>query len=74
MVQKAEITVEHFSNGITLRWKDLENASPSSKALATNGQEALIIGKEVWNDVSDIFDNYPFDEVIIKLEYIIKKK
>lgn len=69
MIQKAEIVVEWFAQGITVRWEDVDGKVDSSKALAIHGTECGVIGKEIWDDVKEIFDHSLTDKVRIKLEY-----
>ena len=70
MNKKTEIVVEKFAQGITLRCKDPRgDEGKSSKALAAQGYECGIIGKEVWRDISDVLNESTSDKVRIKLEY-----
>ena len=69
MIQKAEIIVEQFAQGITVRWRDIDGLTGPSKALAAHGVECSVIGKEIWEDVLDILSNTLTDKVRIKLEY-----
>lgn len=69
MIQKAEIIVEQFAQGITVRWKDVDGDIGPSKSLAIRGTECTTIGKEIWDDVSEIFNNTLTDKVRIKVEY-----
>ena len=69
MLQKAELIVEKFDEGITTRWNDMSGEEESAKSLALNGCEASIIGNSIWADVFTIFDKSGSDKVRIKLEY-----
>lgn len=69
MIHKAEIIVEQFEQGITIRWNDVDGNVDPSKALAAKGSEELILGKEIWSDISEILDNSLTDRIRIKLEY-----
>ena len=69
MLQKAEIIVEKFDEGITTRWNDMSGEEESTKNLALNGRESMLIGMNVWNDVFTIFDKSGSDKIRIKLEY-----
>lgn len=69
MIQKAEIVVEQFAQGITVRCKNGDNKSYTSKALAINGAECGIIGKEIWKDISEILCDEATDRIRIKIEY-----
>lgn len=69
MVQKAEIVVEKFTQGITARWEDETGEAFPSKDLAVNGGEEGLLGHLVWEDLYEIFDKSGSDKVRIKLEY-----
>lgn len=71
MIQKAEIIVEQFAQGITVRWKDVDGNIEMSKSLAVHGTECSIIGNEIWKDVSEILCDTTADKVRVKLEYEI---
>lgn len=73
MIKKAEIIVEKFDQGITIRWKDVDGIVEPQKALAPNGTEYAAIGKSVWDDVSDFICDTQTDNVRIKLEYEINQ-
>lgn len=69
MVQKAEIIVEKFDEGITTRWQDLSGEEESIKGLTTTGGEAALVGENIWGDIFTIFDKTGSDKVRVKLEY-----
>jgi hypothetical protein len=69
MVQKAEIIVEKFDEGITTRWHDLSGDLGTTKSLAKTGDEAQLIGEDIWADVFNMFDKLGTDKVRVKLEY-----
>lgn len=69
MNKRTEIVVEKFAQGITVRCEDARGIEPSSKALAAQGYECGIIGKEVWRDVLDTLNESSSDKVRIRLEY-----
>lgn len=69
MGKKVKIVVERFDQGITTRWYDTNAASADSKNLAVNGNEHIIIGEEVWSDVSEVMNREAVDEVVINIEY-----
>ena len=70
MIKKAEIVIEKFNRGITVRWSDTDGVQKPSKDLAPVGVECSVIGNNIWNDVFDIFNESLTDKVRIKLEYI----
>lgn len=71
MVQKAEILVERFEQGITIRWSgtDEVGSTEQSKALAIHGTEERIIGQEIWEDLSYIYDKISTDKILVTVEY-----
>ena len=69
MIHKAEIIVEQFAQGITVRWRDIDDNVDPSKALAIKGTECTTIGKEIWDDVNEILNNTLTDKVRVRLEY-----
>ena len=69
MEQRSEVIVEKFAQGITIRWKDVDDETKSSKALAVIGTESCVIGKEIWKEVSKILFYAPTDKVLVKIEY-----
>lgn len=69
MAKKAVIIVEKFDNGISLRWVDPDGVADTSKAVAKNGEEALFIGREVWDDITFVMGKSSTDTVRISLEY-----
>lgn len=69
MTKKAEIIVEQFPQGITVRWNDVDSKAAPTKALAMAGTECGVIGKEIWQDVSEVLSDEKTDKVLIKLEY-----
>lgn len=69
MGKKVKIVVERFDQGITTRWYDTNASSADTNSLAVNGNEHIIIGEDVWSDVSEIMDREATDKVVINIEY-----
>lgn len=69
MIKQTEIIVEKFAQGITVRCEDVRKTGVISKALAAQGFECGIIGKEIWKDISDVLSESSSDKVRISLEY-----
>lgn len=69
MVQKAEIIVEKFSNGITLNWSDPTGEIDPEKLIVIKGSEPVSLGEMVWRDVDDILSNSIGKKVKVSLEY-----
>lgn len=69
MVQKAEIIVEKFSNGITLNWTDPTGEACPEKMIAIKGQEQVCLGEQIWGDVVDILENTTKEKVKLCIEY-----
>lgn len=68
MSKQTEIIVEKFAQGITVRCEDFRG-NEKTKALAAQGLECGIIGKEIWKDISDVLSESSSDKVRIRLEY-----
>ena len=68
MVQKSEMLIEKFPNGITVRWNDVAGRVESEKALAVNGEEAKCIGDSVWDSVSDLLGQADNGKVEVVVE------
>ena len=68
MIQKAEMIIEKFDQGITVRWRDIDGNIDPSKSLATKGGESIILGKELWEDINEVFDKSLSDKVLINVE------
>ena len=69
MITKAEIIVEKFDEGITLRWSEPTGTEQGKKSLASSGRESMLLGTEVWKDLSSIFEEKQSDKVKISIEY-----
>ena len=68
MVQKSEMLIEKFPNGITVRWNDVAGRIAPDKALAVNGEEAKCIGDSVWDSVSDLLGQADNGKVEVVVE------
>lgn len=71
MVKKAEIIVEKFDEGITVRWRDTDGIIGDSKGLAYKGGEANLIGRQIWEDLDYILNDAESEKVKVTLEYQI---
>jgi hypothetical protein len=69
MITKAEIIVEKFDEGITLRWSEPNGTEQKKKSLASNGREHIVIGAEVWSDLQSIFEEKHSERVKMSIEY-----
>lgn len=65
---KTKIIVERFDQGITTRWYEDGGSTATNKSLATSGREHIIIGQDIWDDVSEMMDNEKTDKVMISIE------
>jgi len=68
MVRKAELLIEKFPNGVTVRTNDADTSVELEKAIAIQGQEASCIGKSVWEDVYDMLTQPDCGKVEVRLE------
>lgn len=69
MIQKAEMIIEKFDQGITVRWRDIDGNAESKKSLASKGSEYKVLGDELWGDINDVLANTLTDQVIVNVEY-----
>ena len=65
---KTKIIVERFDQGITTRWYEEGGSTATNKSLATSGREHIIIGQDIWDDVSEMMDKEMTDKVMISIE------
>lgn len=63
------ITVEQFDNGITLRWKDLSGEYDPSANVVLEGGEPNAIGVLIYEDIKQIMDSVPCNEVEVNICY-----
>ena len=69
MVQKANLIIEKFDEGITVRWRDADGNEVPEKSLAPKGREEVLIGELLWDDIFEIIDKTPTDFVSVNIEY-----
>ena len=69
MVQKVEMIVERFDNGITIQWSDVDGNVDSTKTVVPEGSEGLSLGNEIWPDIYEYFDKKVAGKVLVKIEY-----
>lgn len=67
-MNKTKIIVERFDQGITTRWYEEGGSTATNKSLAVSGREHIIIGQDIWDDVSEMMDNEKTDKVMISIE------
>lgn len=66
---KAEMVVEKFDNGITIRREDTDDFPESINVVVIKGEEHIRIGEEIWEDLYNIMDHSGDNKVRIKIEY-----
>ena len=69
MLNKAEIRIEKFKNGISSKWTDCETGEELSNGVALSGNEARCIGDEIWTDVTEVLEYHHAKALRIKIEY-----
>ena len=69
MLKKAEIIIERFDEGITIRWSDSDGKIESRKSLCPNGAEMSFLGSEIWSDIVSIFDEKKSEKIKLTIEY-----
>lgn len=68
MVRKAELLIEKFPNGVTVRTNDADTSVELEKAIAIHGSEASCIGESLWDDVRDVLSQSECDKVKVVVE------
>lgn len=69
LAKDVRVTVEQFDNGITLRWKDLSGEYDSSANVVLKGGESNAIGTLIYEDIKQIMDSVPCNEVEVNICY-----
>ena len=69
MLKKADIIIERFEEGITIRWNDPDGKMESRKSLCPNGAEMSFIGSEIWSDIISICDEKKNEKIKLSIEY-----
>ena len=49
---KAKIIIEQFDNGITLKWKDVEDKQEPQANVALDSNKEIAIGRMIWDEVA----------------------
>ena len=66
---KAEVTVEQFNNGISLKWKDAENNIEPEAIVALDNDKVNTVGKIIWDDITLMMDQELCNVVKMTIEY-----
>lgn len=66
---KAEIIVEQYDNGISLKWKDVEGSIEPEAIVALDDDKANTIGKIIWDDITLMMDQELCNVVKMTIEY-----
>ena len=66
---KAEVIVERFENGISLKWRDCDGKVDSSSRVALRGKEAELIGDEVFGDIRQVMEDARTEKVRATITY-----
>ena len=61
--------IEQFDNGITLKWKDLSGEYDSSANVVLKGDEPNAIGALIYEDIKQVMDSVPCNEVEVNICY-----
>ena len=69
MVQKAEILIESYDNGVAIQWSDPNGDVACERLVAKTNEIEHVLGKEIWDDVFENMDKSGTLSVRIKLEY-----
>ena len=66
---KANIQIEQFDNGITIRWEDVEGEHDPQAIVALDRDKEMSIGKTIWEDIKMIMDSQLCNAVEMNIEY-----
>ena len=66
---KANIQIEQFDNGITIKWKDAEGEHDQQAIVALERDKEMSIGKTIWEDIKMIMDSHLCNAVEMEIEY-----
>ena len=66
---KAEVTVEQFNNGISLKWKDAEGNIEPETVVALDNDTTNTIGKIIWDDITLMMQQKQCNIVKMTIEY-----
>lgn len=69
MIQNAQITIEQFDNGITLKWEDLGGATDSMAIVATDMDKERVIGKNIYDEIKCVMDGSLCNKVKMTIKY-----
>lgn len=68
---KAEIIIEQFDNGITIKWSDPDKNVDPHNIVALERDVAVSIGKTIWEDVSIAMNKGLTSKIKMKVEYLL---
>ena len=66
---KANIQIEQFDNGITIKWKDAEGKHDPHAVVALDREKEMAIGKTIWEGFKMIMDSNQCNAVEMEIEY-----
>lgn len=66
---KANIQIEQFDNGITLKWKDAKSKQDQQAIIALDSDKEIAIGRMIWEDIKMIMDSNQCNAVEMEIEY-----
>ena len=66
---KAEIFIEQYGNGISLKWKDVEDNIEPETVVALDNDTTNTIGKIIWDDITLMMQQKQCNIVKMTIEY-----
>lgn len=66
---KANIQIEQYDNGITIRWEDAEGEHDPQAIVALDREKEMAIGKTIWEDIKMIMESHLCNAVEMEIEY-----
>lgn len=65
---KAEITIEQFNNGYTLKWRDPESGKPVD-IVSLDRDKTKDLGDMIWGDIKTAMDAEGCNTIKMEIEY-----
>ena len=66
---KAEIFIEQYGNGISLKWKDVEDNIEPETVVALDNDKINTVGKIIWDDITLMMQQKQCNIVKMTIEY-----
>jgi hypothetical protein len=71
---RAEITIEQFDNGISLKWRDAEDVVVPKAVVTLERDQTRVIGETIWDDIKALMDYKSVNVVKMAIEYLAEEE